>query len=162
MRRLAGGVRAASDLVARATDAVCIGLIYVMLGLLSAQVFLRYFFGAPPSWTEELAVGLFCWLVLLYATIGLRERFHVVIDLLPEGAVRLRALSDRLVHLLMLVFGIVLAYSGWAYVLRTHGQRSAALQLPIETLHLAAPVCGALMILHAVALILSPSRPAAR
>ena len=146
-----------SALVSRATAALCVAIIFVMLGLLAAQVFLRYAFGAPPSWTEEAAIMLCAWLVLLYATVGVRERFHVAIDLLPAGAVRVRRISDRLVGLVIAGFGGTLLWAGWIYVERTGGQRSAALQAPIEVLHAAAPVCGALLAFHGLALALAPA-----
>ncbi|MEQ6250974.1 TRAP transporter small permease subunit, partial [Sulfitobacter sp. HNIBRBA3233] len=56
----------------------------MILGLLVTQVLMRYFLGSPPSWTEELAIILFAWLVLLYATVGLREGFHVAIETIPS------------------------------------------------------------------------------
>lgn len=135
---------------------VCITIIYVMLGLLVTQVLMRYFLGAPPSWTEELAIILFTWLVLLYATVGLREGFHVAIETVPETWPRLRKWADRWVAALACVFGYITLTSGLAYVARTGGQKTAALQIPIEVLYLAVPVCGALFILHAVALLIAP------
>lgn len=145
--------------IARLTAALCGVMLFVMLGLLAAQVVMRYFFGAPPSWTEETAISLFAWVVLLYGTVGVREGFHVAVDFLPDTASpRLRRLSDRLVMVLIFSFGLLLCYAGQAYVVRTGGQRSAALQFPIEALHLAAPVCGVLLLLHSLALFFSPQK----
>ena len=142
--------------LSRLTSAICFVIIYVMLGLLSLQVVMRYVFGSPPSWSEEVAITLFAWLVMLYATVGIREKFHVAIDFLPEGASRLRDISDRFVAVFMIAFGGVLVWAGWEYMQRTTGQRTAALQLPIETLFAAVPVGGALLVFHAFALLLAP------
>ncbi|TMM51323.1 TRAP transporter small permease [Sulfitobacter sabulilitoris] len=138
---------------------LCVGLIFVMLGLLVTQVLMRYFLGAPPSWTEELAIILFAWLVLLYATVGLREGFHVAVESIPARFDRLHRWADRWVAGLAVVFGAVTLTAGIAYVGRTAGQKTAALQMPIEALYLCVPVCGALFILHGVARILGPNDP---
>jgi TRAP-type C4-dicarboxylate transport system permease small subunit len=145
-----------SRLIGRLVAHLCVLIIYVMLGLLVTQVFMRYFLGAPPSWTEELAIILFAWLVLLYATQGVREQFHVMIETIPARWVTLRRISDRVVSVLIIGFGLVTLTAGINYVERTAGQRSAALQIPIEALYLCVPCCGALLILHATARLLDP------
>ena len=154
MRRLATLIDTTSRVTARLVAVLCVGIIYLMLGLLVTQVLMRYFLGKPPSWTEEAAIILFTWLVLLYATVGIREGFHVAIETIPADWPRLRVWSDRWVAVLAMLFGWVTLTAGLAYVGRTAGQKTAALQLPIEVLYLAVPVCGALFILHAAALLL--------
>lgn len=161
LTRIATVIDATSRIVSRLVAGLCVALVYVMLGLLATQVLMRYFLGAPPSWTEELAIILFAWLVLLYASVGLRERFHVAIHAIPAGWTTLNRLADRLVALLAMGFGLVSLTAGIAYVERTSGQKTAALQIPIETMYLAVPVCGGLFILHALALLIAPPQPQA-
>lgn len=156
MRRIAFLISTTSRIVSRLVASICVGLIYVMLGLLVTQVLMRYFLGAPPSWTEELAIIIFAWLVLLYASVGLREGFHVAIETIPAGWPRLQSWADRWVAILACLFGWVTFTAGIAYVGRTSGQKTAALQLPIEVLYLSVPVCGVLFILHAVARMVAP------
>ena len=156
MRRIASIIDTTSRLTARLVANLCVGVIFVMLLLLMTQVLMRYFLGAPPSWTEELAIILFAWLVLLYATVGLREGFHVAIETIPAGWPRVQAWADRWVAALACLFGVVTFTAGIAYVDRTSGQKTAALQFPIEVLYLSVPVCGALFILHAVARMIAP------
>jgi len=151
---LARFVSTTSRLTGRLVAVLCTVVVYVMLGLLLTQVLMRYFLGAPPSWTEELAIILFAWLVLLYATVGVRENFHVRIETIPHRFTRLRRLSDRIAAAFIFGFGLVSLVAGLNYVDRTSGQKSAALQLPIEALYYSVPVCGALLILHASALLL--------
>ena len=156
MRRLASLIDTTSRAIARLVAWLCMGIVYVMLALLVTQVGMRYFLGAPPSWTEQAAIILFTWLVLLYASVGLREGFHVAIETVPPTWPRLRAWADRLVAALALVFGWVTLTAGLAYVARTTGQLTAALQLPIEVLYLAVPVSGGLFVIHAVAVLFAP------
>ena len=150
-----------SRLAGRLVAYLCVMIIYIILSLLVMQVVMRYFLGAPPSWTEELAIILFAWLVLLYATEGVREGFHVMIETIPAQWSKLRAASDRIAALLIIGFGQVALTAGANYVQRTAGQRSAALQIPIEALYLCVPVCGALLILHAAARLFEPAPSAA-
>lgn len=147
-----------SRLTGRLVAHLCVVIVYTILGLLVTQVLMRYFLGAPPSWTEELAIILFAWLVLLYATEGVREQFHVMIETIPVRLTMLRAASDRIVALLIIGFGLVTLTAGINYVHRTAGQRSAALQIPIEALYLCVPCCGALLVLHAAARLLEPAK----
>jgi TRAP-type C4-dicarboxylate transport system permease small subunit len=149
-------VIATSRVFARLVARLCVIIIYVMLGLLVTQVLMRYFLGAPPSWTEELAVILFAWLVLLYATVGLRERSHVAIEIVSLQRGWLFLASERLVAGLVFGFGFVALSAGLSYIARTSGQMTAALQLPIEVLYLSVPVCGGLLMLHAAAMFLDP------
>ncbi len=153
---LARLISATSHFLGRLVANICVGIIYVMLVLLVVQVLMRYFLGAPPSWTEEMAIILFTWLVLLFATVGLRERFHVAIETIPISWSFAYRASERLVAGLVCGFGIVTLSAGISYVDRTSGQKTAALQLPIEVLYLCVPVCGALLILHSVALLFEP------
>lgn len=155
MQTIAILICATSRVTSRLVANLCVGVIFVMLGLLVTQVLMRYFLGAPPSWTEELAIILFAWLVLLYATVGLREGFHVAIESIPARFKRLHRWADRLVAALAILFGYVTLTAGLAYVERTTGQQTAALQLPIEILYLCVPICGALFILHGTARLIA-------
>lgn len=133
-----------------------VAMTLTMLAVLVLQVAARYFFGVALSWSEELSLLLFTWVVLLVGSLGVREDFHVRLTLLPEMLSRTAALwLTRLVHLGVLFFGAMLARGGHAYVVETLGQTSAAIAYPIEALHLAAPVCGVLIALHALARLLA-------
>ena len=155
VRQIANLICATSRVTSRLVANLCVGVIFAMLGLLVTQVLMRYFLGAPPSWTEELAIILFAWLVLLYATVGLREGFHVAIESIPARFERLHRWADRLVAALSILFGYVTLTAGFAYVERTTGQKTAALQLPIEILYLCVPICGALFVLHGAARLIA-------
>ncbi|WP_425403098.1 TRAP transporter small permease [Hwanghaeella sp.] len=122
------------------------------------QVFTRYFLDRAAPWTEELALFLFTWIVLLAGSLGFREGFHVrltvLLDLLPAVP---RRWAERIIVLLVVVFGAVLAYSGVDYVNRTFGQVSAAVRYPIEALTLAGPVAGVLIVLHGLPQLFRPN-----
>ena len=72
------------DALAHGVRAVVVLLATVMLASLSLQVFCRFVLGQALSWTEELALGCFSWSMLLAIALGLRELFHVRMDLLVD------------------------------------------------------------------------------
>lgn len=145
-----------SDIVVRISGYAVIAMGVVAMVSLILQVFSRYILTHTFVWTEELALFLFTWLVLITASIGVARGSHVrltlLLDFLPG---RPRAVTQRLIDFLVLLFAIAFAWSGHRYVGATLGQVSAAVNYPIVWLHAAAPVSGALMALHALARLLA-------
>lgn len=122
----------------------------VMLGCIALQVVMRYVFGRAPSWTEELAVLMFSWTVMGGLALGVREGFHVRLDILINLAPSAgRPWAERAIEALTAAFGFYLAWSGLRFLDMTGGSVSAAIGFPIEMLHAMAPVAGALVGLFA-------------
>lgn len=122
-----------------------------MVAAILWQVCMRYVFLRPPSWTEELALLLFSWSMLLMLAVGVRELFHVKVNLaeavLPAGVNKgLQALIDVLVA----GFGGYLLWAGILYCNDMSGSRSAAIGYPIVLLYGVAPVCGGLVLLFSL------------
>lgn len=149
-----------NQIAARAIKALAVVMVIVMLCVLSAQIFLRYAFNIALSWSEELALALATWTVLLMAALGVKESFHVRMALLVRRlppAARLRA--EQAISLATAVAGGVLAWSGWRYFADTRGMTSAAMGYPNELLHASAMVCGVLIVLFAVEAVLEGRIP---
>ena len=146
---------------ARAIKALVVVMVVVMLAVLTAQIFLRYTFSIALSWSEELALALTGWTVLLMAALGVKESFHVRMALLvrrlPPGW-RLRA--EQAISLATAVAGGFIAWSGWFYLLDTRGMTSAAMGYPAGMLNAAALVCGVLIVLFALEAMLEGRIPA--
>lgn len=146
-----------SALAAQLTRVAVVLMAAICMSSLIYQVFTRYFLGSAASWTEELALFLFTWIVLLAGSLGVREGFHVrltvVLDFFPANA---RLWAERIIILTVVGFGVALLFSGVDYLTRTMGQVSAAVRYPIEALTLAAPVAGALIILHGLPRLFDP------
>src|SRR5690606_40452675 len=136
------------------TKVVKVMVVIMVVGMVSAilwQVGMRYIFNSPPSWTEELALLLFSWSMLLMLAIGVREAFHVRMDLLIEnlpssGSRKLQAIID----LGIAGFGGYLTWAGITYCLDMYGATSAAIAYPIVLLYSAAPVCGVLIFVYSL------------
>jgi TRAP-type C4-dicarboxylate transport system permease small subunit len=138
------------DFLEKVLKLTAVTLVLLMLFALAAQVFLRYVFGKSLSWSEELALLGFAWVIVISTSIGVRRMTHARMDLLinvlPAG---LHKWLERLISLLLLALGLFIAYAGWGYLQETRGSTSAAVGFPIELLYAAAPVFGVLIALFA-------------
>lgn len=144
--------------IARATQVIIFIMATVMMTTLILQVFSRYVLSASLVWSEELALILFTWTTLLVAANLVRHDAHVKLDLLHTYLPKvLRIALQKCITILICCFCLVLTWSGVEYSVNTMGQVSAAMQLPIEVLHLAAPTCGALGAFHAFSRIFTPN-----
>jgi TRAP-type C4-dicarboxylate transport system permease small subunit len=124
---------------------------------LAAQVVMRYVFGQALSWSEELALLLFSWIVLLMTALGVREGYHVRMDLVAEHLPRrAAAVLAHAIQVGVIVAGVFLIRHGWRYFVETRGSVSAAIAYPIEVLHLLAPVTGVLIVSFALERLLDP------
>ncbi|MDX9862931.1 MAG: TRAP transporter small permease [Rhodospirillales bacterium] len=137
--------------VARVTGWVIVAMASVMMISLILQIVFRYLFNASLSWSEELALFLFTWVVLLAGSVGVREHMHVRLVLIrdrfpPFG----RKCFDFMAESLTIGFGLLLVVKGWDYIATTaeQGMVSAAVRYPLEFLYLAAPLAGALIVFH--------------
>lgn len=153
--RLGGAVETSSSLLATATTAAAIVLGAVFVGCLLLQVFFRYVVNYPLSWTEEIAVFCFVWSMLLVASLGVREEFHVrltfVVERLPDAG---RSFIEWIIKVVVLLFGIYMVHGGAEMLNLIWGSRSAAIRYPIQYLYMSAPVSGALIAVHSLALLL--------
>ena len=149
-----------NDLLAAAIRVAVVVMVLVMLGVLAAQVLLRYVFNVTLSWSEELALGLFAWSAMLMAALGIKEGFHVrmsiLIQRLPPGA---RLWFEQAIHVLTIAVGGFLAWSGWSYFAGTRGATSASIGYPIELLHATGLVCGMLIALFSLEALLERRIP---
>lgn len=122
----------------------------VMLACIAIQVVMRYVFGNAPSWSEELALLMFSWAAMGGLALGVREGFHVRLDIFIERLPPpLRRWAETAIDAATAVFGAYLAWSGLRFLDFTGGSVSAAIGYPIKMLHALAPAAGGLICLFA-------------
>ncbi|MEW5911577.1 MAG: TRAP transporter small permease [Thermodesulfobacteriota bacterium] len=145
-------VESLSRFLGRVTGWAVVMLATILVGSLLLSVFFRYVVGQALSWPEEISMMAFAWLTLLSGSLGVRENFHVRLTLLTD---RLPGKAGRVFELLtnlcVAFFGLVLVYSGYDLVARTAQNLTPTLRLPTDWVNWSAPVCGALVFLHALA-----------
>ena len=125
--------------------------IIVMTLIIAWQVFGRYVLNSSPTWTEQLALVLMLYYILLAAAIGVREQFHLGLyflrDRLPD---RLRKPVVVLVHGLVGFFGIVMCWEGAFLTAYTWSHVIPALGIPQGVSYIPFSVAGALIALFSL------------
>lgn len=71
--------------VTRAVEAISILLLLVLVGLVSAQVFMRYIMDSPLIWSEEAARITFIWVTFIGAGLAFQRRENLRIQILPDA-----------------------------------------------------------------------------
>ena len=66
-------------------EAVSVLLLLILVGLVSAQVFMRYVMDAPLTWSEEAARITFIWVTFIGAGLAFQRRENLRIQLLPDA-----------------------------------------------------------------------------
>ncbi|HEV7326513.1 MAG TPA: TRAP transporter small permease [Bosea sp. (in: a-proteobacteria)] len=123
------------------------------------QVVARLLINRSPPWTEEIALLMFGWIVMLMLALGAREHLHVRIDTLvtrlPQGLARL---ADRVISIMIVLIGAYLLWASILYFGEMRGTVSAAARYPSEWLYACAPVASLLLMLFTIENALLPQR----
>ncbi|MEO0416748.1 MAG: TRAP transporter small permease, partial [Verrucomicrobiota bacterium] len=59
-------------------------LLFIILGTMATQVFARYVFGAPFSWSEEVARLSLIWLTFISAEFVMAQGRHIAVDMISS------------------------------------------------------------------------------
>ena len=127
-----------------------LGLIAVIAAV-SWQVFGRYVLNDTPTWAESLALLLVLYVTMFGVAVGVRHSGHIGLEsflvLAPDW---LRLKMEFLIHGLVLLFGVAMAWncvslaeSVWSYRLPTLGISEGWKYVP-------ASICGVLIVLFAI------------
>jgi TRAP-type C4-dicarboxylate transport system permease small subunit len=117
---------------------VGVGGLILLIAAVLYQVIGRYILNDTPTWAESGAVLLVLYVTMLGMAVGVRDAGHIGLEsllvLVPEG---IRLKMELLIHFLVLVFGLVMAYncavlaqSVWDYKIPTLGLSEAFKYVP--------------------------------
>lgn len=125
--------------------------LFLIVSTMGAQVFARYFFGAPFSWSEEVARMALIWMTFIAAAFVMAEGRHITVDLIShrlsiKGQVRLECFS----HLVVAVSCLLLLVGGSRFVWYVGKVGSPSLGIPMSWWYGAVDVGLLLMTLHSV------------
>ncbi len=147
-RRFLALNRALVTLETRAAGALVITVAAVVL----LQVLMRYLFAYPNPWSEEVSRFCFVWVSLLGASLAVENRAHFGFDQVTRKLrPRMKKAVEVGARVVVLTFAVLLIGTGVALMDLTMGERSPALNLPVALVYAAAPVSGALMVVHMLA-----------
>lgn len=94
------------------------------------QVVNRYALGLPMFWTEEVALLLFVWSVMIGVPVALWERQEMAVDILNLQPGRARTAMGLAADAASLAFLALLAVSGWMLIDRAGAATTPAADLP--------------------------------
>ena len=132
------------------------GLVLLLLAVLW-QVFGRYVLNDTPTWAESLALVLILYVTMLGAAVGVRDAGHIGLEslliLVPDG---LRLRLEMVIHALVGIFGLIMAWNGAVLAESVMSYKIPTLGLPEGINHLPLVIAGVLIALfsleHIVAL----------
>lgn len=129
-----------------------------MSAIVIAQVFCRYILNHSLFWSEELARYILVWLTFLGCCVAYYRGMHPGITFLyrrmPE---RFRKISRIVILVISLFFFWIMIWYGSQFAFFVRAQTTPALSLPKWIIFSIIPISGAILTLHAIAMLLGES-----
>jgi TRAP-type C4-dicarboxylate transport system permease small subunit len=126
----------------KATLTLLMGLMIVPVLL---QILSRHTGGHIPRyiWTEEAARFCFVWIIMIGSVIAVREGTHFSVDLLPHARTRRwKAISNLLVHIVMILMALVFAWYGYGFAKFGFVQTSEMSGINMLSIYISFPLAG--------------------
>ncbi|MBU2993041.1 TRAP transporter small permease [Octadecabacter sp. 1_MG-2023] len=129
------------------TASLALAILIVTFGWL---VFGRYVLNVTPTWVEQLALMLICYIAFLGAAAGVRDDTHLGVslfrDMAPEGVQKVLIVF---IDFILAAFGTVMFLAGTELMRFGWDSFIPMLNVPESFRTLAITLCGALIVLHA-------------
>ena len=130
---------------------IIVALLAVAFLIIFAQVVIRYVFKSGFPWMEESARYMIIWMSCLGASIAVRKKRHMSIDVLEvRFPPRLRKTMSFILDLAVLAFFIIIIIVGTKYALRNTENRSPGLNLRLTYVYFSIVFGMALSVLYAI------------
>ncbi|HIE99119.1 MAG: TRAP transporter small permease [Fuerstiella sp.] len=140
--------------------------LFVIVSTMGAQVFARYFFGAPFSWSEEVARLSLIWMTFMAAAFVMAEGRHITVDVLSHRlSVRGQLWLECLSHGIVSGTCLLLLIGGSRFVWYVGKVGSPSLGIPMSWWYGAVGVGLLLMAIHSIVnllQVLATGRPTVR
>lgn len=129
-------------------EVVCVILLTCIYFILLTHVILRYLFGRPIPWSEEVSRYFFVWVTFLGASVALKRRAHVTVEYFVSFlSVRWRAYLKLGIDLAVFAFLILVGRLGAELALKTYTIETAALGWPWTYVYGALPAGSFFMLI---------------
>lgn len=111
---LRGALTRFNAVIARACMYGAVVGLLLIVAIVFYQVIGRYVLNSSPTWAESLALVLVLYVTLIAAAVGVRDAGHIGMEsLLVLAPAVWRERIELLIHVLVLSFGLAMAYNGW-------------------------------------------------
>jgi|LSQX01.2.fsa_nt_gb TRAP-type C4-dicarboxylate transport system permease small subunit len=122
-------------------------LMVIFTILVAIQVFSRYAFNSPTTWTELLARYLFVWSIMLYMPIVYRKHANAAFTLFHEKLEgKKKQVIDAIIAIVVLFCAVYMLYWGTAMCLKMTNKYimglKTNLRIPMNLVYSAIPVGG--------------------
>lgn len=142
----------------RVLDPICKVIEYILIALMACfscvvvlQIFFRYVFGSPLTWSEQVSRYMFIWGVMLAVPLVYRKGADICFDLLKEKLPRaIQGVLNVLTDVLMLGFGGLYLYYSAQFCMLSSDLVAAGIGIKLVYIYIAQPVCAVLLILVAI------------
>jgi len=115
----------------RGEQAIAALLLFLILATMAAQVFARYVFGAPFTWSEEVARLSLIWLTFISAAFVMAQGRHISVDMISSRVgERGKFLVECLSHVVVAAACLLLLIGGTRFIWYVGAVGSAALGVP--------------------------------
>ncbi len=137
-------MRALNALIYRALQILLTTLLAVMIVPVTLQIFSRFIDFIPRYiWTEEAARFCLVWLIMLGASVAVRDGTHFDVDVLPAPrSAKGRAVGRIVVHAAVLLVALVFIAFGWRFAEFGWRQSSEMTGINMLWIHAAWPLAG--------------------
>lgn len=112
-------------------EAVCGALFVPMVLIINIEVFRRYVLLSPGAYSEEIARYLFIWMLYLGIALGVKERAHIITDVLPKLPRRIDKAINIFATLCFMIFALAMVYFGYQYSYQMY-----RFKRPTEAMHI--------------------------
>lgn len=139
------------DRINSALKFVLVLFVAVTFAALFVQVFSRFVFQIPITWTEELSRYLMIWIAFIGASLAIRHhqliRIEAITDFMPR---KMQIAVNFIATIFVLVFCAVVFYYGLDLIKVVRVQTSPALGVPMAVPYFAIPLGAVLMFCNAI------------
>jgi TRAP-type transport system small permease protein len=137
-------MRKFNDWIYRGLQALLTFLIAILIVPVTMQIVARFSADIPHFiWTEEMARFCLIWIIMLGASVAVRDGAHFDVDVLrhPKTAAGL-AVSRMVVHGAIFLVALIFLAFGWRFAQFGYDQESELTGMNMALIHVAWPLAG--------------------
>ena len=137
-------MRTLVDWVYRGLQALLTFLIAILIVPVTMQILARFIDFVPNYiWTEEMARFCLIWIIMIGASVAVRDGSHFEVDVLPHPRTPAGVAASRIVvHSAIFLVALIFLAFGWRFAQFGYDQNSELTGINMITIHIAWPVAG--------------------
>lgn len=137
------------DRVYRGLQVLLTFLITILIIPVTIQIVARFSEYVPHFiWTEEMARFCLIWIIMIGASIAVRDGAHFDVDVLPHPSTpRGQAIARMTVHIGILLMALIFLGFGWRFTEFGFDQESELTGINMASIHVAWPMAGLVWLL---------------